>query len=568
MSFVIETPHAAVKIWNYVDRITDQGALASQANVVKEEIISTLSLMSIQTSKTKGDPVGTFNFMLAPTRNWVSVITPGSWCVILMGNEPITKESLEVADKKLVKMFGRIDTVRCTVSVDDSGARQTRYLVSGQDWGGIFNNIFYVDPLIASPSDKKGQQGNSLYVQLVNNLLSKNNTPTMFDIRGNLQTLLSIFGEPLNLPDTGRIGKPTHKMAFPEAAVKFFGFIDAQGTASTNVDLTKIITLQSGSLNTVEGVYDEKIREGNGWLNPFSMVGQHSLWSLLMDNCNYALNEMYPEMRWLEESPQLTLYSRIKPFSYQETPIDGIDMQLRSKFQNVVSHRLNDDTITEVNAGTNWKDKFNFIEIKPDISELPIHDVHTKFKAQAFQKGPGGAASTDIFDREGFRPLVFSIKQLPINIGGKTSDMIDVDLLSQWAHMLQEWFFDSHRLLNGKITMTGSSEYIPVGDNVIFDAELVGVSHNYNSAAKSVFRPFVLAHVESIQHMFTVAEDGAREYKTTIQFVRGIIVDNTKALIGGGTIDTLSTDLQESDSLNSITTIATPTIDDPNKKVA
>lgn len=563
---IIRTPHAAIKIWNYIDRITDIGADASVANQVREEIISTVSCMNIQTSKSKSDPAGTFHFTLAPTRNWVSVITPGSWCVIMMSNNTITKESFTKADPSLVKMFGRIDTVRAEVTVDENGARNTRYLVSGQDWGSLFTNIFYVDPLISDPSDAMNRQGNALYLQIIKYMLSDDNTPCAFEIPSNLQTLLSVFGEPLNLPDTQRIAKPTHNVAIPTEAANFFSFVDAKNTQARSTDLTKIVALQTGALNSSEGQYDTNIREGKGWLDPFSMVGTNTLWSVLMDNSNHALNELYTDMRWLGNQPQLALYNRIKPFSFQKNPVANIDMQLRAKFQNVVTHKLNSATINSVNAGTNWRDKFNFIEIKPDMAEFKIHDIAVKQKSQAYQKqNDAGLAATDIFDREGFRPLIYSIKQIPLNPSSETADKFDVELLNKWANLLQEWYFDSHRLLNGRITMTGVSEYIPVGDNVLFEAELVGVTPNYNSWAVSGPKCYVLAHVESIQHTFIVESDGARRFQTEIQFVRGIIVDEQKNLIGEGTIDALSTDLQKIDSMNSITVVGTSSSDDPDR---
>jgi hypothetical protein len=566
MAFTINTPHAAVKIWNYVDRITELGAIASQANEVKEEIISTLSLMSIQTSKRKGDPVGSFNFTLAPNRNWVSVITPGSWCVILMSNEPITKKAFEKADPAYVKMFGRIDTVRVEVSVDEDGTRSTRYLVSGEDWGSMFNNVLYVDPLIADPGNSRSQMGAPLYVDIVRHLLGRDNTPALFSIKENLQALLSVFGKSLATPTTTRIDKPTHTIIIPEKAVQYFNFIDGLGQKSLHTDLSKIVALQTGSLNSREGEYDTTIKDGNSWLDPFSLVGQHSLWSILMDNCNHALNELYPEFRWLNNQPQLTLYSRIKPFSFQKTPIEGIDTQLRALFKNVVTHQLNSTTISSVNAGTNWKDKFNFIEIKPDLTGFELHAKAVKLKSQAYQKGSNGAAATDVFDREGFKPLILSIKQIPIQVGAQTADKYDVELLNKWVNMLQEWFFDTHLLLNGTITMTGTSQYIPVGDNIMFDAGLIGVSANYNSAALEAPKCFVLGHVENIEHSFTVDADGARQFRTTIQFVRGVIVDENKTLIGGGTLDTLSTDLQHSDSLNRVTIVTAPTVDNPGSE--
>ncbi len=46
-NFRIETPHAAIKIWNYVDRGGAEGM--SAVNSVSETIISTVSCVSITT---------------------------------------------------------------------------------------------------------------------------------------------------------------------------------------------------------------------------------------------------------------------------------------------------------------------------------------------------------------------------------------------------------------------------------------------------------------------------------------------------------------------------------------
>ena len=160
--FRVLTPHAAVIVWNYADRIGSEGV--SDLNGVEETIISTLSLVSIQTAKTKGNPVGTFQLTLAPFKNWVSTINSGSWCAILMSNKKITPESLQKADPSMVKMVGKIESVRCeTQQVGDE--RQTRYLVSGSDWGHIFNNILYVDNLLAAQNDPR-LQGNGAAVAL------------------------------------------------------------------------------------------------------------------------------------------------------------------------------------------------------------------------------------------------------------------------------------------------------------------------------------------------------------------------------------------------------------------
>jgi hypothetical protein len=101
--------------------------------------------------------------------------------------------------------------------------------------------------------------------------------------------------------------------------------------------------------------------------------------------------------------------------------------------------------------------------------------------------------------------------------------------------------------------MHGSSEYIPVGDNIMFDAGLIGVTPNYNSGSVKKTNIYVLGHVESVQNSFSVGADGSRSFQTTIQFVRGIFVDEHKGLIGEGTMDSLANVLTKADSINSKT---------------
>jgi len=551
---LIRTPHAAVIVWNFDDRLNTKG-ITSSFDKVNEMIISTVSLISCSTNKTKSDPVGTFTFTLAPTRNWVSVLTPGSWCAILMTNEPLTEDSFKKAKPKQVKMLGRIDTVRTDVSVSDDGTRSTTYVVSGRDWGSIFNNTVYVDPIVQDPSETGKTMASALYQQFSQNVFSDNNDVLALSIPKNLNTILSIFGGPLKLPETDRLAKATHDVSIPTEVSNFFQFVDGFNVISSSTKLTELLILVWGPLKG-EDDYDNSAPEqtGTGWLDPGVLLGQHSLWSILQENSNYAMNEMFPEMFWSNEGPELLLYNRIKPFSYTDAPAsaDKIDTSMRSMFQNIASHRLDDEAIINVNAGTNWADKFNFIEIKPDINELSILGVLLKAKSQAFQ---GGNSTSDIFNREGFRPIMFSIKQLPFNKKGST-EPFQSDVLSKWVHLAKEWFFDSHRLINGTVILHGSSEYIPVGDNIMFEAGLVGVTPNYNSGAvKTNNKIYVLAHVETVQNTFSI-HDGVRSFQTTIQFVRGIFVDEQKKLVGEGTIDTLASSLNKVDSRNGRTVLS------------
>ena len=131
-------PNAMVFIYNYRDRMGDAKA-ATQIKTfeVDQIILNTNSLLNVTTTKNKATPAGTFEFRLAPTRNWVTAITPGSWCIILMSNSFIddtAKYSGGRVDEKSFKMLGRIESVRGVIEVDqETGARKTQYVVQGAD---------------------------------------------------------------------------------------------------------------------------------------------------------------------------------------------------------------------------------------------------------------------------------------------------------------------------------------------------------------------------------------------------------------------------------------------------
>lgn len=553
--FKILTPHAAVIVWNYADRFgTEEG---KDENSIEETIISTLSCISIQTAKTKSNPAGTFQLVLSPFKNWVSTINTGSWCCILMSNKKITPESLNKADPAMVKMIGKIETVRCdTQQVGDT--RQTRYLVTGVDWGHVFNNALYIDNFIQSANSPRSQ-GNDAAVVIRNALFGNGNAPQSFAVKDNLSSLLKIFGNNLagftqKQDDINHLAKPTYDLRMPKEMVNFFNFVTPSGVDKKEKEvLTRNLTLRTGRL-TAPDLYDDTA-EAFGYINPFTLQGTNSFWQILLDNSNPALNEMFNEIRWVGDRPSLTLYNRIKPFAFKSSSSDDATVKkLKSMFQLVKTHEIDPLTVISLNAGTNWRDKYNFIEIKPQFQDFDVIANWSKQKTQE--------ADQKAFNREGFRPMIVGTKQFPVAPGGKA---FNPDLLRSWVLLMKEWYFDTHRLLNGTLTMVGGDEYIAVGNNIRFDAGLLNPTPNLNKASnKAKKNEYILAHVESVSHSFTVAEDGARQYITTIQFVRGISVNQNNALFGEGKLDKRPNDLTPEDDRNTKNVISTSESDDPD----
>jgi hypothetical protein len=215
--------------------------------------------------------------------------------------------------------------------------------------------------------------------------------------------------------------------------------------------------------------------------------------------------------------------------------------------------------VISINAGTNWRDKFNFIEIKPQFQDFVVVANWYKQKSQVFDQ--------DAFQREGFRPIIFDTKQFPSDAQGGLPKNVNVnwDKLQEWALMMREWYFGTHRMLNGTIVIHGSTEYIGVGNNIKFDAGLLNPTPNINKKTKELGKnQFILAHIENVSHSFTVNPDGARSYRTTISFVRGIIVDENNKEVGEGLLDQSATALTQSDDKNTVNVNSTSGSQDPD----
>jgi len=172
----VKNPHGIVVIYNYRERFGDS-YVSSDPFEIDEIILNSASLISVQTQKSKSSPGGSFEIRLAPYKNWTSAITPGSWCIILMSNSTIN-DSAKYGGSKVnensFKMLGRIESVRGVVNTNQSdGSISKQYIVTGSDWGAIFDNALYVDPLDrdpdATPMGMAQRFGYGTYLEQVTN---------------------------------------------------------------------------------------------------------------------------------------------------------------------------------------------------------------------------------------------------------------------------------------------------------------------------------------------------------------------------------------------------------------
>jgi hypothetical protein len=522
----IVNPNAAVIVWNYVDRMVSSENNLIGDPVESEKINLSDSIVSIKTNKTKSSPAGAFEIVLAPTTNWLTRLTAGSWLCILMGQTPINQLEIDVTPlAEHIKFLGRIETVRVTVGVNpETGARETYYIVAGKDWGGIFESILYADPVLRDILvGSVGVAAQYMYADRLKNETHASSTD-------NVAAIVNIWGSQFggHLSKHPRSLKPHADLTLPTEVTTYLRIIDRP--SNRFADLIQIIAGKLASEDTINKSHTqcyEDVTEAVGIIRPDSILMGASLWQVLSDSCNDILNELTCDLR-IEGSlaaskTSLALYKRIKPFTLHPlNPNLVLTRELISEFKNIRTTILPLEHIINVNAGTNWRDKVNFAEIMFD-SSLVDDKVNAAFKFQA-QVPDASKEINNAWHREGFKPMLLVSRYFPVAPG---TSKLNLPKIVDWKYFIKEWYFNTHNMFNGSITVVGQDQYIQVGDNIMFSTDAFSSQNTTNIKDVSLSKigeTFILAHVESVSHQFSVNADGTRSFFTSI------VTDSSKTI--------------------------------------
>jgi hypothetical protein len=541
------TPKAKVILYNYKDRAgSDDGASLLGAGFLSGDAKAmpiTEDIVSISTSKSKSQPAGNFEIVLSPRFNWTSFVSPGSWLSIHMSPDGL--KGGEDYSYKNLKMIGRVDSVRTSVAVNQStGARQTSYTVVGRDWGQVFESYIYIDQAIRVGADDPLAQIMSLFATVgVKNVMSKG-VPSSTDW---MRQIIDVWGRKYAIPDNKDIGisklrySPNFNFVLPTPLVSAIGSGSSSGISSiinsisTSNNLADLIGIVPGKLSGYDKYSDFK--ESLGPPNPEVFVGMHTLWQALHAHACDTVNELVAELRFEGSGgPKFALYKRIRPFALTPGSSNGMSgflslgggkslisgnntENIRSSFFNLKRTPIATSDVIALDAGTNWQDRVNFVEVLPNFSYV-TEDQGTQSSLLSISKDKTAVLDAKSFAREGLKPLMFNTSALP---PGKDGNSISPAGVSEWLPVMREWYFDAHKMLNGSISFIGQAAYIAVGENIMFSSNLLGKSAMTKSEDEG---SSIVAHVESIANRFQVDENGARSFVTTVNFVRGVITSS------------------------------------------
>lgn len=504
-------PTAGIVIYNYLDR----GGSNKISNQNYEKIVLTKSIISIQTSKSKSAPSGRFQIVLAPTKNWSAALSTGSWIEIHMSPYQMTEGDLSKSSKSTLKMIGIIDSVRMMMGVDQTtGARSTEYVLIGRDWGSIFESYLYVDSTVESASDSPLLNAIKLSYQVLRGSDINLGVPqTSTELTQNIVKAWGL-GVALGIYKDGKLDNAANNAVyrFPtQLGIKLNNPLKNVNPLGVN-SIAQMVNVVDGVLNG-PNAYLKNIKEVQGPFNAEALRGINTVWQLLNTHANTTINELVTDLRWEnnEQKPTLTLYKRVKPFWLKNST-----KFLASNFFLLKKAKINKNDIISLDVGTNSEDVVNFVATYPDFSLFSLPNDET-IGAQAAAKGRVPQYDPESFARHGFKPLTYTSRFVPLNSNGTPN----WEYLTEWSKLLAAWYFDTHKMLNGTVSIMGQNEFIGVGDNIMFEASTLGHTSFVDDNGESMF----VAHVESISHTFRYVENGSRSFITTINFIRGVMAN-------------------------------------------
>lgn len=506
---VVFFPYKTVRTEDLVGKGPDE-FMATEPLVVQEDLIS------VSTSKSKGG-VGSFTIQLSPNQAYKGLIEPGCWCLIYLSDERLTGKDYASMNSGL-KMLGIVKSVRRTEQTDASGRRFVSYQVGGEDFQAMFNSSIYLNGQLTS--------GGSDLVSV--SILGA--VADLMKIQGSIirpDQTISILLESLLGPITRKV-KDKGNIFLENSELVVGGRAKSVLVPS---ELTRRLLGKSPEGNYFSGMMTYFLPSNlPGASVPIPQIGGVvSVWSLLQSFCNPITNEIYTDLLPASVSggdkeygvrlvPSFVL--RPLPFSVQKEPekahpsceifldaagkqnvprrqsdgtkqiISPVKDQQASNFY--VSRHIEEHEILSLNSGKSDHERFNFFFVTPSVGgsvTLP----EAAMVAEVLKDKKGGLtslANVPSLQRYGLRPYIASSQYFVNN---------DLQVFNR---IVKDMWKDAYLWENGSVSLVGSKEHIPVGTNIVF------VERGWE------------AHVERVDHEWSVRYDGVKAYHTNIAFTR------------------------------------------------
>lgn len=361
-----------------------------------------------------------------------------------------------------------------------------------------FNNVIYFNPAIAAAFRESGTR---IYSTLVGNYY-QDTLKTNAEVQEIMKDLFEIL-----------IGKSRRS---DNVKVKNFGDVNFKLPISLGRLLGRDMEAACDLFNYYIGVWgdsgkresigesfnpDMKINRGkNIYTTPTQLQGnkeismenwnQQTAWSILQNNMNKVINEIYTTYRISPEGFVMpTVVLRQKPFTtpHFKTP-SGFPV---TRYFNLPRWRISPTLLYSMDLGKDEAARMNFVQVftrtLPDTFD---QDTAMQIVKENFIYDQG-----DI-NRNGLRPYVVTSN---FDFPTKKNKQIKA---REWTEIVSDWVIDGHLKESGTLKFYGIQDPISVGDNIELDN--------------------VVYHIESVKHTMSIGQNGSKSFRTVLSVSYGM----------------------------------------------
>lgn len=472
--------------------------------------------------------------------NFLSEIMPGDWVFAWMAHKPSDIDAVikKVKDGKAangfsdgLKFMGRIVSCRKVLEQAAQGPRRVHYNVTAAGFSEFDATLFY-EPHLAENIPAIGQYFAALGAH-INKLIDEQGQG--IDVNKALRLFLDLL---LGQGITKNLGLPTgdaslnstagldapYSYVVPKEVGAVIGKTDKSKPDLLSAadciefvygrqeyeeqeftdDEMALLNTEEGQQGTLAVIAGQRLNPkgtkgggnrrftGNDMLGIFlptpPQFSNHSVWSILNQYLNPAVNEMYTCLRVNPQGRVVpTLVARQLPFSTELAPSDPPVTKFLSLPRWVVHPIL----VKRADIGRSDSLRINFVHVYGDDGPQSMNPV-----AGQIVLAPPYRDDLDIA-RSGLKPHMQTVSNAP-------QDNVTGESAKKWMAILSDILMGQQLTLTGLIEIFGVQAPICPGDNIEFDG--------------AVF------HIESVTHSCAI-ENGTKSFTTTLALSHGLSAD-------------------------------------------
>jgi len=599
------TAHAIMVIWRYRHPITysrskgtsfsknpiDSIRLRDRSLIIVEDI------QSLQVVTSKGNHVGQMNATLFPGANYITEVFPGDWVAAWMVNSAEKAKSLferlqngEACNKFLdgLKFMGRMTSIRTRIVQRPDGVRTTNYTMNAASFTEFDASIYY-EPYFASQAVGIASEWLQKTGSKINELIKK-------DSKGGNASITVNDAIPFFVSAFFGAGVPKNQ-GFSDGALDQTRGLDDPNVFIVPSEVGKIIGVTEGTkangavgwhdvCNILQGVQKYQLGseasptedgskagfvfnpDGLNWSSPAPINkdtrrlrcpqdmlgtflpsppqfnGQRTVWAIMQQYLNPAVNEMYCTLRagptgdvmptlvvrqlpftsgildetYRPKTPKVANRSvkkdkGVQDFSDFEVDLtDNLVTQPRTlaltRFTELPRWQLHPLLIKSVDLGRSDALRFNFVHIYGETG-LAAQD-----RTAYIVRDPPIADDMDII-RSGLRPYMATVNCSPQDATMRKA--------GDWMYIISDIVMGQHLTLTGTVELVGVQSPICPGDNVELDGHIL--------------------HIETVSHSFNASGTGAFTFSTSLALSHGVKAEQAAggdfSLYSGTSVDDL-----------------------------